>query len=232
MNTMGAQRASVETVPATKNATRTTVLTFGVFAGLAGIEHGIGEVLQGNVAPAGVVIESWPDSEAFRIVAGEPAMTVVPNLLVTGILAVLVSLVFLVWVTVFVHRKHGGLVLTLLSLVMLLVGAGFGPPILGLVLGAAATRINAPSTMWSRLPDGHRRLLANVWPWSFAAGVLAWLLVMPGTMILDHFVGVNNPDLVVPVFTFSALGLLLLTILAGFARDARRLTGPLQEGGW
>jgi hypothetical protein len=60
-----------------------------------------------------------------------------------------------------------------------------------------------------------------MWPWFFSTGVLAWLMVMPGTMILDQSVGVNNPNLVVPVLTFSALGLLLLTILAGFVRDAQ-----------
>jgi hypothetical protein len=103
-----------------RNATKVTVSTFGVLAGLAGIEHGIGEILQGNRAPGGVVIESWPESELFGIVGGEPAMTIVPNLLVTGILAIFVSVIFVVWVTMFVQRKHGGLVLILLSLVMLL----------------------------------------------------------------------------------------------------------------
>lgn len=53
------------------NATRVTVSTFGALAGLAGIEHGIGEVLQGNVAPDGVTISSWPDSEVFDILNGE-----------------------------------------------------------------------------------------------------------------------------------------------------------------
>lgn len=105
-----------------RSATRVTVSTFGVLAGLAGIEHGIGEVRQGNVAPEGVTISSWPDSEMFDLLNGEPAMTIVPNLLVTGVLAILVSLIFLVWVTVFVRRKHGGPVAILLSIVMLLVG--------------------------------------------------------------------------------------------------------------
>jgi hypothetical protein len=54
---------------------------------LAGIEHGVGEIVQGNRAPAGTMIESWPDSAPFEIVGGEPAMTIVPNLLLTGILA-------------------------------------------------------------------------------------------------------------------------------------------------
>ena len=75
-----------------RNATNVTVATFGALAGLAGLEHGIGETLQGNRAPDGIMIVSWPGSAFFRIVAGEPAMTIVPNLLVTGILAILVSL--------------------------------------------------------------------------------------------------------------------------------------------
>jgi hypothetical protein len=106
-----------------KRATRATVSTFGALAGLAGIEHGAGEVLQGNVAPDGVMVLSWPGSELYDILAGEPAMTTVPNLLATGILAILVSLVFLVWATMFVRRRHGGPILVLLSGVMLLVGA-------------------------------------------------------------------------------------------------------------
>jgi hypothetical protein len=132
-----------------KNATKVTVATFGILAGLAGIEHGIGEILQGNRAAAGIVIKSWPDTPAMRIVSGEPAMTIVPNLRITGILAISVSLAFIAWATLFVQRPHGGVILLLLSLVLLLVGGGFGPPLLGLILGIAATRINTPLT-WGR----------------------------------------------------------------------------------
>lgn len=209
-----------------RNATRVTVSTFGALAGLAGIEHGIGEVLQGNVAPDGVMILSWPESELFAILSGEPAMTIVPNLLATGILAILLSLIFLVWATMFVQRKNGGLVLILLSVGMLLVGGGFGPPILGVMVGVAATRINAPLRWWrTHLSDGSRRLLAKVWPWSFAAGVIAWLALLPGTILLDHFFGVSDLNFVVPLITLlvlSAFGLLLLTVFSGFAYDVQR----------
>ena len=208
-----------------RSATRVTVSTFGTLAGLAGIEHGIGEVLQGNVAPEGVMILSWPESELFSILAGEPAMTIVPNLLVTGILAISVSLVFLVWATIIVQRKHDGLVLIALSVIMLLVGGGFGPPILGIIGGVAATRINAPPT-WCRthLSSGSQRFLAKVWPWCLVAGVIPWLLLLPGTIILEFFFGVNIPDVVVYVLTLCAFGLLLLTVLAGFAYDIQQRT--------
>ena len=200
-----------------RSATKATVSTFGAIMGLAGVEHGIGEVLQGNIAPSGIMISSWPGSAFFRIQAGEPAMTIVPNLLVTGILAILVSLIFLAWATLFVQRKNAGLVLILLSIVMLLVGAGFGPPLMGIIVGAAGTRINAP---WrARLSVGLRRFLGKSWPWSFIAGLIAWLLLMPGSNLLDYFLGVNDPILI-PVLFFFALGFLLLTIFTGFAHDS------------
>ncbi|HEX2739046.1 MAG TPA: hypothetical protein VHM69_01265 [Rubrobacter sp.] len=211
------------------NATRATVSAFGVLAGLAGIEHGVGEVLQGKTAPSGVVISSWPGSEVFGILAGEPAMTLVPNLLATGILAVLavlVSVTFLLWVTVFVGTKHGGLGLILLSLALLLVGGGFGPPVLGFIIGLAAARMNTPlDRRRTYLSDGPRRFLAGLWPWSFAAAVIAWLSLLPGTVLLDQFVGVSNTNLVVAVLTLSAFGLLLLRLFAGLARDAQRQKG-------
>jgi hypothetical protein len=103
------------------------------------------------------------------------------------------------------------------------VGGGFGPPILGILVGAAATRINAPLRWWrNHLSIGLRRFLAKLWPWSFVAGVIAWLLVLPGTILLDLFFGVNNQSLIVPVLTFSAFGLLLLGVFTGFAYDIQR----------
>jgi hypothetical protein len=53
------------------------------------------------------------------------------------------------------------------------------------------------------------------------AGVIAWLLVLPGTVLLDSLFGVNNPDLVVYGLTLSAFGFLLLTVFTGFAHDVQ-----------
>ena len=202
------------------NATQVTVSTFGVIMGLASIEHGIGEVLQGNIAPSGIMFPSWPGSAFFRSVNGEPAMSIVPNLLVTGILTILVSLIFLVWAIKFVQRKQGGQVMMLLSIIMLLVGGGIFPPIIGLMIGALGTRINAPST-WSRtrFSVGLRPCLGKVWPWAFVSCLIAWLCLFPGLNILGYFFGVNDPNLTVTLILF-ALGSLLLTILTGFAHDS------------
>jgi hypothetical protein len=106
----------------TTGATRLLASTFGVLAGLGGIGHGIGEILQGNVAPGGIVIESWTEGPIATNMGGEPGMTVVPNLLVTGLLALVVSSAVVVWAALSVQRQNGGWILALLSIALLLVG--------------------------------------------------------------------------------------------------------------
>jgi hypothetical protein len=205
-----------------RSATKVTVLTFAVVMGLAGIEHGIGEILQGSTAPPGLIFPSWPASAFFRSVGGEPAMTLVPNLLVTGILAILFSLAFLTWAARFVERKNGGLVLILLAVAMLLVGGGIFPPVIGILIGILATRINAPLTGWrAHFPAALRDFLGTLWPWSFGACVLAWLCLFPGINILSYFFGVNNPSYTVLLIVL-ALGMLGVTVLTGFAQDINR----------
>jgi len=205
-----------------KSATKVTAITLGALMGLGGIEHGIGEILQGNTAPTGILFPSWPDSSFFRIVGGEPAMTVVPDLLVTGILTILISLVFLVWDLFFIERKNSGLVLILLSVAMLVVGGGIFPPVIGVMMGVLATRIKAPLNWWRvHLTAAARHFLGLVWPWSYGICVIAWLSLFPGINILAYFLGVNNPRYTVMLILF-AFGSLLVTLFTGFARDSER----------
>ncbi len=62
----------------TTGATRLLASTFGVLAGLGGIRHGIGEILQGNVAPGGTVIESWTEGPIATNMGGEHGRRAVP----------------------------------------------------------------------------------------------------------------------------------------------------------
>jgi hypothetical protein len=207
-----------------RNATRITVSTFGVLMGLAGLEHGIGEILQGNTAPSGIMFPSWPKSEFFRIVAGEPAMSIIPSLLVTGILACLVSLMYLLCATRFVERKHAGQVLILLAIAMLLAGGGMFPPVIGIFIGALATRINHSAAATRTRPVADVRIrLGKAWPWCFAACFIGWLLLFPGANLLGYFFGVNDPNLATSLIAF-ALGSLLLTVVAGLMHDRFEVT--------
>jgi hypothetical protein len=113
----------------------------GILAGVSGASHGPGEILQGNIVPSGIMIEAWP---GLTSLGGEPAMTIVPSFLVTGVLAIIFSLIVAVWAAAFVQRKNGGLVLILLSIIMLLVGGGVIPPGFGVIAGMIGTRIKQP----------------------------------------------------------------------------------------
>ncbi len=210
-----------------KSATHWMVFFFSIVVGLVGMEHAVGEILQGDVIADEMYIESWPDNELFDIMAGEPAMTIIPNVRVTGIVAVLMSLITGTWGVVFVDRKGGGYILILLSILLLLVGGGFGPPLIGIIVGAVATRINKPLKLWRRLlPSGVRPLLARIWPWTLTASVLGFFTVFPGLILLGHFLGYDNAD-IVPVLTLFNFVTLLITIVSGYARDILRM----DEGG-
>ncbi len=122
--------------------TRVAASAIGIFGGLGGASHGPGEMLQGNIAPNGLVIEAWHE---LTVLAGEPAMTIIPSFLVTGVLTVIFGLLVAVWAAKFVQRKNGGLVLIFLSIIMLLVGGGLFPPVFGVVAGIIGTRIKPSS---------------------------------------------------------------------------------------
>ena len=91
----------------TVSAARATALIFGVLAGLGGLTHGIGEVLQGSVRPDGLIINSWTQGPIATNMGGEPGMTIVPNLLVTGYLTILVSLAVMTCAILARDRRGG-----------------------------------------------------------------------------------------------------------------------------
>lgn len=201
------------------SAARITAAIFGVLAGLGGLTHGIGEILQGNVTPAGMFIDSWTQGPIATHMGGDPAMTIVPNLLITGVLVIVVSLATIVWAVAFVQRKHGGAVLILLSIVMLLVGGGFGSPIIGILAGIAGTSINAPLTWWrTHLSDNVRRFLAQLWPWIFGVSLVNGVFLFVGAIVLVYSFGWGNADLYLNSFFFAVVSL-LLTIITGIAYD-------------
>jgi len=202
-------------------AAKSTALVFGILAGLGGVTHGIGEVLQGNVKPDGIIINSWTRGPIATHMGGEPGMTIVPNLLVTGILTILVSVAVVVCAAC-ARNKNSGRILLLLSVIMLLVGGGFGPPIIGILAGVAGTGIGTPSTWWRRRRSARIwRFLGTVWPWLFGIAAINGLFLVIGSVVLVYCFDLNNPSLFTNSFFFSILSL-SLTILLGRAYDVQR----------
>lgn len=210
-----------QSVPTHQSAARITASTFGLLCGLGGIIHGIGEMLQGSVPTGGIVVNSWTQGPIATYMGGEPAMTILPNLFVTGLATILVSLATLVWSVAFVQRKHGGLVLILLSIAMLLVGAGFAPPIMGILAGVAGLGIHAHTWWGTRFPINTQHVLARSWPWVYGICLVNGLFLVAGSLILVYTFELNNPNLFVLSFLF-AIVTLLLGIFTGAAYDVQK----------
>lgn len=202
-------------------ATRTAASFLGIYAGLLSMEHSFFEIQQGSLPIGGLVINAiGPPCEPDRVWhACLPALTLIPNYLITGILALLAGLAVMVWAVGFVQRERGGVLLILLSIVMLLVGGGFVSSFIGIIAGAAGTRIYAPLTWWRARPPSFLRLLAMLWPW--AAIVLA--IWFPSAWILGYFFNQTMLNLSGMLFLIFDLGLPLLVVFSGFAADVQRL---------
>jgi hypothetical protein len=91
-----------------KSPLRITTAFLGLYAGLIAIQHGIFEMLQGNRAPDGLMFNAiGPPCQPETVWhACFPAMTLIPNLLVTGVAAAAGgTTMLLVWGLFFVQQR-------------------------------------------------------------------------------------------------------------------------------
>ena len=203
-------------------ATRMAAAFLGVYAGLLGMEHGLFETLQGSAPSGGLMINAigppcQPDTAWHACL---PAMTLIPNLLITGVLALLAGLAVLVWAAGFVQRARGGLVLILLSLVMLMVGGGFVSTFSGVIAGMAGTRIYAPLAWWRARPRNILHLLEKLWPW-VAIVMGLWFLA---AWVLGYYFSQNMQKMSPILFLVFDIGLPILIVFSGFAVDIQRMS--------
>lgn len=202
-----------------REATKTVASWFGIVAGIAGIEHGYFEILQGNTKPESSMISSigppCVSEEVWN--ACEPALTIVPNFLVTGILAVIIGLLVLIWSAVFIQRKHGGIILILLSVALLLFGGGLFPPLIGIVGGIAGMKINKP--LPGKQPNSILRFGARMWPWPLVI-FLVWVW---GQFLVGYFF--NN--FLQSIMWFGILLIILmlpLSVITAYAQDIQSVS--------
>jgi hypothetical protein len=207
-------------------ATKTIVSTIGVILGISGLNHGIFEILQGNQPTSGVFIEAIGPDHIMWKHGGEGAFTIIPNFLLTGILAVLVGIAMIIWALWYIDHKQGSLVFLCLNIMLFLFGGGIAAPILIYpAAGLASTRIHKPLDWWRKLiPERIRPGLAKFWPYTLTVGVLSMLLGLyiaisgniPGKTTMD-------PDIILAIdlaIVFGGgLGMFLLSIVSGFAAD-------------
>jgi len=209
-------------------ATRIIVSAVGIMLGIAGMNHGFFEILQGNTPTGSLIIQAIGDEQQMWIHGTEEAFTVVPNFLLTGILAISVSIAIMIWSVGFVHKKHGPTVFILLFVLLFLTGGGIGQIVFFIPTWLASTRINSPLTWWRKaLPEKIRRVLATLWPFSLSAVLICFLIALE-IAVFGFVPGIENPDTALAIcwsLLLAAWILLLFSFVSGFAYDIQHRTG-------
>ncbi len=208
-------------------ATRIISAVFGALIGFSGMNHGFFEALQGNKPTGGWLIMAVAPGSSWTIYSqgSEGAFTLVPNFLVTGLLAMLIGLVVIIWSLVFLPKKNGSLIFLLLCLTLLLAGGGIAQVVFFLMIWAFSTRIDAPLNWWCKaLPQKARSNLARLWPWTLSLSVLLFLFALE-LAIFGYLPGVTDQNSVLYI-CWSAVGITLITFpftyISVFAADIEK----------
>ena len=198
------------------NGTRRVVAAFGILCGLTGIIAGFFETLQGNIAPSGIKISTIGPNYTMADDFTYFAVTIIPNLRITGIAAILVSSLVIIWSTRYMDRKKIAISLLGFSIAQMLVGGGWVID-LTVITSLLATQINKPHEWWrKRLPANPRRWLARLFPVSTVSYALISI-----SMLIITVQGVNNEALIKLLEPLAAAMFLpiILMILGGIAHD-------------
>jgi hypothetical protein len=190
----------------------------GIFAGIMGMEHGLGEIFQGPNTVPNLVILSWADSSFFEPMGGEPAMTFFPNFLLAGIFSILFSFLFLVILLKQGEKKYSWIALLITAVCMLLSGAGFGPPLLGIIISLITIKLNSPLKAWRKLSEKTHKILSSLWPFAYGLCFAGWLVLFPGAVLIKYFTGFSSVLLMlIPIAI--AFSMIPVTLVFGFSRD-------------
>ena len=208
---------------AINKSTRNVVIAFALLCGLSGIIAGVFEIVQGNHPTDGLIIstigpdfEMWKSYTPSQLMDTYSALTLIPNFLVTGILAIMASLMVILWSIFRIHKKSGPLVFLILSLLQFILGGSFVLDLATITFLVALT-IGKPLNWWNRLmPDRIKRIFAAFLPYAILLFALTSLI-----LLLITIFGANNEELhrymnTVAAFMFIPI---ILMIPGGFARD-------------
>jgi hypothetical protein len=205
-------------------ATRAIVSTLGVLIGIGSINHGLLECLQGNRPTPGLIVNALRSGYHWTVwtQGGEPAFTLIPNFLFTGILATVAGLLLILWSLRFIDSTHGPGIFLLLSVLSFLVGGGVAQIVLIALNWAMATRIRAPLRFWCRLmPSRARRILGRVWRWTVVVGTILFLAALE-IAVVGYIPAVSGQMRILHLcwtLLLIALLLFLVAFVSGLAHD-------------
>jgi hypothetical protein len=206
------------------SASRAVAATLGVLTGVGSMEHGLLECLQGWRPTPGLLIYALAPGNSWTALkeGGEGALTLIPNFLLTGVVAMLLGAAMLVWAVWRIHLVHGPAGFLLLGVSSLLTGGGVAQVALILLTWGVSTRIGARLGFWRRvIPRRVRHMLARLWRGTLTAATVCFLLAVE-VAVFGYVPGIKEATAIQHLcwaFVGGGLVLYCFSAVAGFAAD-------------
>lgn len=206
-------------------ATKILATSFCILGGITSIVHGIFEVLQGN-APLeiGRILAIGPAHRMWEY-GGEPALTIIPNYLITGIMSIVISVSVFIWAIAFIDRRYNLSGVIVLTVLMLLFGGGFASPTFMMLAIITTIFINRPVKIFTSITLGNRlKYISILWPLSLYLMIIFVVIALIAGVCGYPFLFVFEPEIAINVLRFYGLIVTFIfgpiTILSAMAFDA------------
>ena len=213
-----------DTMIRSNHATCRIATTLGVLTGIGSIDHGLLECMQGFRPTPGLIVNALGPGYRWTVwkEGGEGALTLIPNFLITGIIATTLGLAMIVWALSFIDKPYGPTVFLLLGVASFLTGGGVAQVVLFTLTWGVATRIRATLEFWRWfIPSRSQRTLGRIWPWTLGVSTLLFLVALE-IAVFGYIPGISAQTELLHIcwkILAAALVLYLFSIFSGFAHD-------------
>ena len=206
-------------------ATRAIAATMGVVVGFGSIDHGVLECLQGTRPTTGLIVNALGPGYRWSVwkQGGEGAFTLLPNFLLSGIVATLLGVLMIVWALCLLQSRRGSIVFLSLGVTSFLTGGGVAQVVLFTLTWAVARKISTPLPFWRGiLPATAQPILGRIWPWTLTASTMLFLAALE-IAVFGYVPGVSDQLELLHIcwgILGAALTLYLVSVFSGFIQDA------------
>jgi hypothetical protein len=183
------------------NAIKISIKLICIICGLSGLVHGLFEILQGNqviemhTIAGKQMIYAIGKSNRFWEFGYAPAYTIIPNYLISGIIAMIFSASIIIYAIKFIEYRFTWIVLLLLSILQYISGGGAAQFGCAIIISIYALFINSPLKLLRKIPNKVRKFISK--PWLIL--LIIFLIVFLHSIITEVFgflYGVRDPNII------------------------------------
>lgn len=189
---------------------RAIAATFGALAGLSNLAYAATEVLERHARPTAV----------FFTLNGQPAITVLPDMQLTGVIGLCLSLAFTLCAIFFTKRWQGGLAMLLIAFLQIPFGAGLVRLFQAMIYSLVGTRIDRPLKLWTAiLRRPSRSKFSRLWPVSFIVCAILYVIHVLTGIVPSLIAAEPLRSILISLGGYGNLVFFLLMLACGFARE-------------